>query len=180
MARTVFMLTFLCALLIFSAAGTDTGSCMQEDREKGQPEEKSEKAEKIILGMTCPERIIGFNEATKQNFETYEPSSEALAFLKGIDQPVTIEVFYGSWCSDSIREVPRFIKIMDLVKNKNLQITFIGVDRSKKQPAEKTEGKNIEFVPTFIVLRDGKEAGRIIESPKVSLEQDLADILKKK
>lgn len=180
MARKIFLLTFLCALFIWFAGVTDIGSCMQEEREKGRTEEKSEEAEKIILGITCPERITTFNDETKQNFETYEPSSEALAFLKGIDQPLIIEVFYGSWCSDSIREVPRFIKIMDLVKNKNLQITFIGVDRSKKQPAEKTEGKNVEFVPTFIVLREGKEAGRIIESPKVSLEQDLVDMLKKK
>jgi len=180
MIKTVSLPAFFCTLFIFAAAGAGCGLYMQEEREKSRIEEKGEEAEKIILGITCPERITGFNEETKQNFEAYEPSPEALAFLKGIDHPVSIEVFCGSWCSDSIREVPRLIKIMDLVKNKNLQVILIGVDRSKKQPAEKTEGKNIEFVPTFIVLRDGKEAGRIVESPNISLEQDLVDILKKK
>jgi hypothetical protein len=36
---------------------------------------------------------------------------------------------------------------------------------------------NIERVPTFIFLKNKVEAGRIIETPVTSLEQDMLNIL---
>ena len=38
---------------------------------------------------------------------------------------------------------------------------------------------NIERVPTFIIYRGEKEIGRIVETPKKSLERDLWNIVKK-
>ncbi|NNK29609.1 MAG: thioredoxin, partial [Flavobacteriaceae bacterium] len=39
------------------------------------------------------------------------------------------------------------------------------------------QGRNIEYVPTIIFLKDGKEAGRIVELPMNSLEQDMEAII---
>ena len=47
----------------------------------------------------------------------------------------------------------------------------------KVEPGKSQDVRNIEFVPTFIFLRDSTEIGRIVESPEVSLEQDMFRIL---
>jgi len=66
---------------------------------------------------------------------------------------------------------------MEFADNKNIKITYINIDREKKEPADLLAGLNIQSVPTFIVLLNGKEIGRIVETPKVSVEQDISDIL---
>jgi len=46
--------------------------------------------------------------------------------------------------------------------------------------AEKTkvEKQKIEKIPTFIFIMNGKEIGRIIESPNESLEKDMLKIIR--
>lgn len=40
------------------------------------------------------------------------------------------------------------------------------------------QDQHIERVPTFIVYADGRELGRIVETPEGSLEEHLVKILK--
>ncbi len=42
-------------------------------------------------------------------------------------------------------------------------VTLVGVDYSKKAIGNLAEAFNIQRVPTFIVLKDGKEVGRVVE-----------------
>ncbi|MEK7671115.1 MAG: thioredoxin family protein, partial [Bacteroidota bacterium] len=86
-------------------------------------------------------------------------------------------VVLGTWCSDSKREVPRFLKIVDLSLIPPAQIQFYGVDRTKKSSDGVTDRYKIERVATFIFLKRGEEVGRIVESPKNSLEEDMLAIL---
>jgi thiol-disulfide isomerase/thioredoxin len=81
------------------------------------------------------------------------------------------------WCGDSKRELPRFLKIADEAGFPPARITLYSLDRTKKSPDGMTARYGIEYVPTFIVLKDGAEVGRITESPKVSVEADLLTIL---
>ena len=53
------------------------------------------------------------------------------------------------------------------------------MDIHKKTPENYEEGMNIEKIPTFIFFKHGQELGRIIEKPKVSLEHDMLEILKR-
>lgn len=92
---------------------------------------------------------------------------------------LSIKIVLGSWCPDSRREVPRFMKIMDYWKFPGEKLTFIGVDDSKFSPIAGYESLGILRVPTFIFYRNNIEAGRIIEVPLTSLEQDMVDILEK-
>ncbi len=86
-------------------------------------------------------------------------------------------VFFGAWCSDSMRDLPRFLKIADGAGLPPAKITLYSLDRTKRSPDGLTARYGIEFVPTFIVLKDGTEVGRITESPRVSVEADLLTIL---
>ena len=55
---------------------------------------------------------------------------------------------------------------------------MICVGRDKKAEGTEVDLLDIKYVPTFIVYRNGKEIGRIVESPQTTLEGDLKNILK--
>ena len=115
------------------------------------------------------------------NYDTFEINKSAIRKAKseiaGID---SIQVFFGTWCGDSKREVPRFLKIMDELNYENVKL--IGLDNTfqnyKQSPFGEEYGLNVHRVPTFILYKDSLEVGRIVEHPVESLESDLMSILK--
>lgn len=109
--------------------------------------------------------------------EQYQPDPEPMEQLKKISKDAHILIFLGTWCSDSEREVPRFLKIMDMVQNERITYRLFGLDRSKRDAEGLAQKYQIEFVPTFIVSHGDQEIGRIVEQPMVSLEDDLVEIL---
>ena len=82
---------------------------------------------------------------------SYQPDPAALTVLQQIDQPVTILLFYGVWCPDSQREIPRFRRILELVENPYIILDGYEVDRKKQDESGKAAEFGIKFVPTFIV-----------------------------
>ncbi len=92
-----------------------------------------------------------------------------------------ILVFMGTWCSDSQREVPAFIKILEAAQFPMDRLKIVAVhDRGplyKTSPNGEQWGLQIKRVPTFIFLKDGRETNRIVESPVESLEDDIHQIL---
>jgi thiol-disulfide isomerase/thioredoxin len=133
-----------------------------------------------ILGYFNPERLTHYPYSTWYNkgFEDYMPNSEAInnLFDQSLDK-LTIKVVMGIWCPDSRREVPRFMKVLDTWHFPQSAVTFIGVDNAKLSPVGEYTSLDIVRVPTFIVYKNNIEAGRIIENPTTSLEQDLVNIL---
>jgi thiol-disulfide isomerase/thioredoxin len=113
-----------------------------------------------------------------KGFDEYQFNNEPLEKLLRIPkEELTIKIVMGSWCPDSRREVPRFMRILDKWQFPIGKVTFIGVDNAKLAPVGEYSGLNIERVPTFIIYKNNIEAGRIIENPKTSLEQDMVNIL---
>lgn len=90
---------------------------------------------------------------------------------------VDVVVFIGTWCSDSRREVPRFLRIADEVGMDQSRYMLYALDRGKSSPEGTEKSYGVERVPTFIFLRGGKEIGRIVESPRTTLEGDILTIL---
>jgi len=88
-----------------------------------------------------------------------------------------IKIIMGSWCSDSRREVPAFYRVLDELHYPTDKVNLIFVDRELQAPNENTKEEHITNVPTIIISENGKEVGRIIESPVKTLEGDLADIV---
>jgi hypothetical protein len=89
----------------------------------------------------------------------------------------SITVVFGTWCSDSQREVPRLCKILDYLHFPENNLTMICVDRLKEAEGTEVPDLNIELVPTIIFSDEGEEMGRIIESPEESLEADMVRIV---
>jgi thiol-disulfide isomerase/thioredoxin len=113
-----------------------------------------------------------------KGYDEYQPADDVLARLraKGTDS-ITITIVLGTWCPDSRRETPQFMKILDAWDFPGDKVTFIGVDDLKQSPIGDYDKLGIVRVPTFIIYKNNIEAGRIIEHPVSSLEQDMLNIL---
>ena len=132
--------------------------------------------------------IDGLNSNSYQSW--YTDNHDAYKVNTGIIEPVTevlskhkILLFMGTWCGDSKREVPRFIKILEAANFPMENLKIIAVDRRKnhykKSPTGEEWGLSIKRVPTFIFYKDGMETNRIIESPMGSLEEDIKAVVTK-
>lgn len=130
-----------------------------------------------LRGPVTREQILEGCPGWADGTAAYSPAPEAVAKLQQLDRPVQIEVYLGSWCSDSKLHVPAFIKVMDIVASPLITVSYIGIPQEKTARAEASAEKNIQKIPTFVVLVDGVEKGRIIETPAKSVEQDLVDII---
>lgn len=115
-------------------------------------------------------------EAFQAGYDTARVTEEFIPLLRSAKEGVTVTVFFGGWCSDSKREVPRFLKVAHAAGMADSTIRLYALDRTKKSADGLTEKFGIEKVPTFIVFKREKEVGRITESPTTSMEADLLTI----
>jgi hypothetical protein len=108
----------------------------------------------------------------------YSPDPAALDNLRSLSREVAIEVFLGTWCSDSKDHVAEFFKVLELADTPLLRAVYVGVPEDGARRALYFHGLIIEKIPAFVVAVDGREVGRIVEHPKASVEADLVAILK--
>lgn len=117
----------------------------------------------------------------ESNHRNYEVDLETIRSVKKELAQHKILLFMGTWCGDSKREVPRFIKILEAADFPMGNLKIVAVDRRKdmykKSPTGEEWGLSVKRVPTFIFYKDGKETNRIIESPIVTLEADIKKIV---
>ena len=116
-------------------------------------------------------------QAFAVTYDTAQVSADVVELIRMAQSDAEFLVFFGSWCGDSKREVPRFMKIADRAGIPAERLRLEGLDRAKQSPDGLAGGYDIVRVPTFIVLRGGKEVGRIVEHPVGTLEGDLLNIL---
>lgn len=108
----------------------------------------------------------------------YAPDPEVVREAAPLKNGISITLIMGFWCEDSQREVPHIFEVLKRMDWKGVPVKIISVDRDKKADTDGFSSLNIEYVPTFIVYRNGIEIGRIVETPKASLEKDILSILK--
>jgi thiol-disulfide isomerase/thioredoxin len=133
-----------------------------------------------LLGYFNPSQLSmpPHSEWFTKGYDEYQPDRNVMEKLMLLDKnDLTILIVMGTWCPDSRREVPRFMRVLYQLKFPVENVTFIGVDNSKVAPIGDYDKFNIQRVPTFIFLKNKVEAGRIIENPVTSLEQDMLNIL---
>lgn len=137
----------------------------------------------VILLNTCTRDAVTTFPAMKEKYDNeypkYIPESGALNELQPLLKNKTATIVLGTWCGDSREQLPHFLKTTDASSLDKKNITFICVDRAKKAENGLLDNLNIDRVPTFIIYDNGKELGRIIEKPIISIEEDLALILSK-
>jgi hypothetical protein len=124
-------------------------------------------------------QILKTGQEWKDIYVNYRMDDSFLETLKvKIGDNLKIDVYLGTWCSDSLNNVPKFIKIIDTVDKDNLPVNYYNVKRKPSSDVKYfVEDLKVERVPTFIFYRDGKEIGRIVENPKNSLIEDFLEII---
>lgn len=113
--------------------------------------------------------------------DNYYPDDTMVTLFKEKLTEYNIKLFLGTWCGDSKRESPRFIKILETADFPMEQLEIIALDyrkgHYKTSPTGEEKGLNIIKVPTIIFFKNGKEVNRIVESPLETLEEDIAQIV---
>ena len=161
---------FLVIAIIILVSCNDITNKMIVDEKTGKP---------MLIGKTDLNafELPEFSEWYNTEYGAYEPDEFVLDQIKLHIDSVRIEVFMGTWCSDTRREFPRLIKILEQLDYDKSNLLIINLDRNKQSLNKEEKGKDIEFVPTIIIYKNVTELGRIIEFPIVTLESDLLNIL---
>jgi len=135
-----------------------------------------------MTGALNPDSILAKNRIMRSKLASHKRTLNAddVELVKLVDQPTKVLVFLGTWCPDSQRNLPPFMNLIEAAGNKNIVVEYIGVDRRKMDPEALVTTYSITRVPTFLVMREGKELGRLVERPINSVEKDIIEIFQKK
>ena len=69
------------------------------------------------------------------NYTNYKVDEEVLKKIKPLlKRDISIKVIMGTWCEDSEREIPAFIKILEAINYDTSKMRIIAVDEEKTTP----------------------------------------------
>ena len=108
----------------------------------------------------------------------YKPDTATLNAFERAKGKYQIVVFGGTWCEDTQFILPKFFKLQEQSGFPDEAITMFGVNRAKTSLGNIAKAFNIINVPTFIVMKDGKEIGRVVEYGKTGKwDKEIAALL---
>jgi thiol-disulfide isomerase/thioredoxin len=188
MKKSSFLI-ILCLVFLSACQTTRHVAGKNSENQKKSADNKAENPQPVnysdqstwLLGYFNQRQLKSepYSEWFYKGYDDYQVNKEALKSLSEIwKEGLSIKIVMGTWCPDSRREVPRFMKVLDAWNFPADNLTFIGVDNGKLSPIGGYEALEIHRVPTFIIYKNNLEAGRIIENPATSLEQDMVNILR--
>jgi thiol-disulfide isomerase/thioredoxin len=150
--------------------------------------------------MSPDDYLKEFGDKIAYNYKTYEPKTDVLEeikdFLKSKKESLKIVALGADWCPDCNRNVPHMIKIVKLMKSKDVTFHILygimvnalhkpgeTIWHKKRSPPEAVNSKfNLKAIPTFYFFNsNGKFLDVIVEGPKTqsTLEEDMLEILEK-
>lgn len=140
-----------------------------------------ESAGTVILKGIISKQILD-NESSfswmKQNQDSYQPDKNCITALKNQRDSIYLVVFAGTWCGDTQVILPRFFKLIQEADFPLSRVNLIGVDRSKKTLGSLSEAMGVYNVPTMIVMKNGKEIGRVVEYGKYGVyDKELGEMI---
>jgi len=89
---------------------------------------------KVHVGSLAPQQLLAQYQGFLQEYQRYQLTTDEINALHAISGDITIKVFFGTWCHDSQREVPRLLKY--LPENNKLKVELYGLDISKQDPQQ--------------------------------------------
>lgn len=131
-----------------------------------------------LVGKTTSQEIRSEHPIFDIYTKRYSPDSTSIKYLSQLTDSIKIYVLFGTWCHDSKKQVPAFMKILEVANNDVIEAEYIALTREKSDAEGFAKLWQLKFTPTFIIYRNGIEYGRIIEEPSKKMELDLVEILK--
>ena len=143
--------------------------------------DSSEGNAKMLVGIIDKNDLIGDTSfkwyAESQRIYPRPDTAAVNAFRKNKDK-IYFLFFGGTWCEDTHFILPKFYKIQEASGFPENRITVFAVDRKKNGTGNIAHAMNITRTPTIVVMKDGKELGRLIEYGKSGhWDEELAAII---
>jgi len=172
---------FVCTIALLVFLNGKTQSHIGLEAGAGKPYETITSNHEITLKGLLSRKVLESDTTFKwfkANYNLGMADAPAVeAFKKHKDQ-IHVVVFGGTWCEDTQNLLPVFYRLADKSGLPDSCITLLGVDRSKQTLDNLSAAFNIVSVPTFIVMHDGKEVGRVVEYGKYGqIDKELGEIV---
>ncbi|MBS1578135.1 MAG: thioredoxin family protein [Bacteroidetes bacterium] len=155
-------------------------SCTTQHKVAYQTTQNGE--EKILTGY-INRKVIETDSSFKwfkENMKLGQTDTNAIKAFSKNKNKFTLIVFGGTWCHDTQFLLPQFYKLIDESHYSEKNITLLAVDENKHTVNNLHTKYAIISVPTFIVLKNGKEVGRVVEYGKYGLvDKELGEIVSK-
>jgi thiol-disulfide isomerase/thioredoxin len=133
------------------------------------------KEKPALLGVKGADDLEAYDAKYVALAEAYDPSAEAMARLRGETRPITVRVYFGSWCPFCQQYVPRIVRVGRELEGTKVTIDYYGLPQDFNDPI--TKQLKVERVPTAIVYLAGKEAGRLTSEDWRSPEQAILKLI---
>lgn len=165
---------FLTGIFILLSATAFSQTQYEVTPDPNHPEDK------VLKGIINKE-LIKNDSAFKwyaDNQKIYRNPDTAIVGALHRDNTVKYVVFGGTWCGDSQSILPQFFMLQEKAGIADNRITLFAVDRQKQSLGNITSAMNVTNVPTIIVMKNGKEVGRVVEYGKTGKwDKELAEIV---
>ncbi len=131
-----------------------------------------------IINKYLIQNDTAYSKWYNSSMSYYTPDTATLAAFSKAKKGIQFVVFGGTWCDDTHFVLPKFFKLQEMSGVPDSVISFFGVNRAKKSLSAIADAFGVINVPAIIVMKDGKEAGRVVEYGKTGKwDKELADII---
>jgi thiol-disulfide isomerase/thioredoxin len=113
-----------------------------------------------LLGDQDVAGLAAYSADYRKGAEAYSGSAPIIQKLRGETRPVTVKVYFGSWCGFCKQMVPRIMNVAQQLEGSKINIDFYGLPHDIHEDAQ-AAALEINAVPTGVVYIDGKEVDRI-------------------
>jgi hypothetical protein len=129
-----------------------------------------------LLGLRRAAEVSAHNPEYVARARSYRPDTQAIAALLAERRPVTVRVYYGSWCSHCRKLVPNGLRVEEALAASSIHFEYFGVRTVGEVP--RGEAAGAPEIPTAVVAVGGREVGRIAgDAAWQALEVSLRNVL---
>ncbi len=128
-----------------------------------------------LLGPRTAAELVAHDASYGYRAGLYPPSSKAIAELRKEPRQVTVEVYFGSWCSACSRVVPWLLAVEKALAGSNISFEYYGLPGTLDDPVAHQAG--VKAVPTAVVSAGDEELGRRNSTGLGIPEEALLEIL---
>jgi len=132
-------------------------------------------SDNIMVGEVAKNTLLNGEQVFNAGYQSFVVSDKNKALISTWPDNLHIDIFFGTWCHDSQREVPKLLSILE--HNNKVTSTLIALDYDKDDPELLAKENGIKYTPTFIVYLGEEEVGRIIERPTLNLVDDITTLI---
>lgn len=180
--KKVFLFVGVAVVVVTASCGGSKKAVATNEPPKTYEVLKDRDGGKMLRGIVTEEQITqdtAFHWYT-DNLKFYKPNATTVEQLKEKKDSISLVIFGGTWCHDTQNILPKYFSVLDAAGFPKDKVTLVIVDRAKTTIGNLQTPFHITNVPTLIVMKGGKEQGRIIEYGTSGLaDNELGEMLQK-